>query len=246
MHKFEYVFVLDLRKCEPETSLVDAIESQLLSNVSKHHLEQFLTSHASECLYLFDGYDEMSVNETMLHGNILCGSRVIVTTRPNKVDTFFASHKEYVQVISEGFSKESVNKFVKTYFANSKETSENLLKTIYNNPEIENLSHFPLVLSMICVIWKDKNTLPSTLSELYCQTIQYLARHWRARDYSSMPFEEFKNQVQFDQIIVQLGRTALHGLLHDSKLVFKEDEFDSFQNCRTRVFLRNHIEKQRS
>ena len=229
LHKFEYVFAVDLRKCELETSLVDAIESQLLSNVSKYHLESFLTNYASECLYLFDGYDEMSANETILHSNLLCGSRVIVTTRPNKVDAFYESHKEYVQVISEGFSKESINKFVKTYFGNSKEISESLLKTIYDNPEIETLSHFPLVLSMICVIWKDKNTLPSTLSELYCQTIQYLARHWRARDYSSMPFEEFKNHVQFDQIMVRLGRTALRGLLHDSTLVFKEDEFDSFK-----------------
>ena len=229
LHKFKYVFALDLRKCGSDKCLVDEIESHLLSNVSKHHLESFLTNHASECLYLFDGYDEMSANETILHSNLLCGSRVIVTTRPNKVDAFYESHKEYVQVISEGFSKESINKFVKTYFGNSKEISESLLKTIYDNPEIETLSHFPLVLSMICVIWKDKNTLPSTLSELYCQTIQYLARHWRARDYSSMPFEEFKNHVQFDQIMVRLGRTALRGLLHDSTLVFKKDEFDSFK-----------------
>ena len=229
-HKFEYVFALDLRKCGSDKCLVDEIESQLLSNVSKHHLESFLTNHASECLYLFDGYDEMSANETILHSNLLCGSRVIVTTRPNKVDTFYESHKEYVQVISEGFSKENINKFVNTYFADSKEISEGLLKNIYNYPEIENLSHFPLVLSMICVIWKDKKILPSTLSDLYHQTVEYLARHWRTRDYPSMSFTEFKNQVKLKPIILKLGRTALHGLLHDLKLVFEEDEFDSPQS----------------
>ena len=227
--KFEYVFVLDLRKCEPGMCLVDAIESQLLSNVSKPHLEEFLTNHASDCLYLFDGYDEMSSNDMVLNSNLLCSSHVIVTTRPNKVITFTEKHNEYVQVISNGFSYASIERFVKKYFANSEEISEALLAAIDSNPVVEPLARFPLLLAMICVIWKNNNSFPNSVSELYHQTIEYLARHWKDREqkFESMSFEEFKNHNKFDQILVDIGKTALHGLLQDSKLIFKDDEFDS-------------------
>ena len=227
--KLEYVFVLDLRKCEPGMCLVDAIESQLLSNVSKPHLEEFLTNHASDCLYLFDGYDEMSSNDMVLNSSLLCSSHVIVTTRPNKVITFIEKHNEYVQVISNGFSYVSIERFVKKYFANSEEISEALLAAIDSNPVVRTLARFPLLLAMICVIWKNNNSFPNSVSELFHQTIEYLARHWKDREqkFESMSFKEFKNHNKFDQILVNIGKTALHGLLQDSKLIFKDDEFDS-------------------
>ena len=198
LHKFKYVFVLDLRKCETDMSLVGAIESQLFTSISKHQLEEFLTSRASECLYLFDGYDEMSTNDIILTSNLLCGSHVIVTTRPNKIDTFYQRHKQYIQVISKGFSEASIERFVKNYFENSEEISNALLKTIFNNPVVKTFARFPLLLAMICVIWKDRNAFPNTVSELYQQTIEYLARHWKAREpqFESTSYEEFQNSCQ--------------------------------------------------
>ena len=229
LDKFEYVFVVDLRQCEPDMCLVDAIRCQLLTNVSRQHLEEFLTNHASECLYLFDGYMEMSANDKLLKSDLLFGSHVIVTTRPNKVELFCENHKEYVQVISKGLSEASIARFIQTYFAKSKETSDRLLKTIFDNPSVKNLAHFPLLLSMICGIWKSQNTLPSAISELYRLAIDQLVCHMKAREphFVSMSSEEFENCFSIDQIMVHIGKTALHGLLQDLKLIFEEEDFSS-------------------
>ena len=229
LHKFEYVFVVDLRECEPGMCLVDAIESQLLANVSKQHLQEFLTNHASECLYLFDGYNEISTNDKVLKSGLLCGSHVIVTTRPKMVELFCDNHKEYTHVISEGLSDTSIEKFVKTYFAKSEETSDRLLKTIFDNPAAKTLAHFPLLLSMICGFWKSRNTFPGAITELYHHSIDQLVHHLKAHDpqFVTMSSEEFQNHINIDQIMVHIGKVALHGLLQDSKLIFKEEEFSS-------------------
>ena len=113
LHKFEYVFVLDLHKCETDTCLVDVIERQLLPNVSKDHLEQFLKNRASDCLYLFDGYGEVGTNDKVLKSNLLYDSHVIVTSRPSEIGQFYESYKEYAHVIAKGFSDVTIGKFVK-------------------------------------------------------------------------------------------------------------------------------------
>ena len=41
------------------------------------------------------------------------------------------------------------------------------------------------------------------------------------------PMKSFKIHVKLDQLLVHIGKTALHGLLQDSKLIFKDDEFGS-------------------
>ena len=229
LHKFEYVFLVDLRKCKPDMCLVDAIESQLIANVSKQHLQEFLTNHSSECLYLFDGYDEISVNDKVLKSDLLCNSHVIVTTRPNKVELFCENHKEYAKVISEGLSETSIARFVKTYFINSKTTSDRLLKTIWENPVVKNLARYPLLLSMICGVWKSGSEFPSTISELYYQAIDQLVHHMKAHEpqFASMSSEEFQNRIKIDQIMVHIGKIAFHGLLQNSKQIFKEEEFSS-------------------
>ena len=101
------------------------------------------------------------------------------------------------------------------------------MKPIFDNHVLRDLAHSPVLLSMICAIWKDKSTLPSTISELYHQIIEFLARHWRAREsqFASMSFEEITTLV--NSILVQIGKTAIHGLLQDSKSTFREEDFSS-------------------
>ena len=211
LHKFEYVFDVDLRKCKPGMSLLDAIESQLLTNVSKQQLEEFLTNHASECLYLLDGYNEMSTNDKMLESNLLCGSHVIVTTQSNKVELFHENHKEYVQVISEGFSETSITTFVKAYFANSEETSDRLLKTIFDNSVAKNLARVPLLLSMICDVWKRSgNSISGAISQLYHHTKDQLVRPMKPCEpqFAWMSSEKIQNLNEIDQILVNIVRTS--------------------------------------
>ena len=211
LHKFEFVFVVDLRRCEPDMCLVDAVGSQLPTNVSKQQLEEFLTNHASECLYLFDGYNEMSGNDKILKSNLLCGSHVIVTTRPNKVESFHDNHKKYVQVILEGFSETSITRFVKAYFANSEDTSDRLLKIIFDNSVAKIVARVPLILSMICCVWKkSRNTSPEAISELYHHAKDQLEQQTKPREpqHAPMSTEKLQIHLDFDQIMVHIVTTS--------------------------------------
>ncbi|XP_072043458.1 uncharacterized protein [Amphiura filiformis] len=235
LFKFDLVFLLDIRKFEPEMDLADAIKSQLLTHVPKQHIETYLSANADKCMYLFDGYDELSAGFRVLQSDLLCGSLVIVTTRPHKVDQFYDAHKEfmYVQVLLNGFSDRSVQQFVERYFGDEedKQRKQNLQDIIRRNNELRDLSHFPLLLGMICLIWQDKDELPKTISGLYQQVLEFSARHWKAREphFESLSFLEFKDQVELNQTMLLIGKTAFQGLTDNSRLIFQEDEFDSQQ-----------------
>ena len=228
---FEHVFLIDLRKIEANMDILDVIRSQLLGNVSRHILEEYLTMNADKCLYLFDGYDELRGGDKVLNSTLLCGSHVIVTSRPNKIDRFYQSHGDYVQVQIQGFSWEGCVKFIDTFFQDDNETknASDLVSEIKRSQMIKSMIHFPLLLGMICFIWKGASSLPTTVSQLFKLVTEYLVKHWKAREtcFASLSYEEFKEHVGFEKIMVEIGKTALHGLISDSKLIFKENEFGS-------------------
>ncbi|XP_072042796.1 protein NLRC5-like [Amphiura filiformis] len=249
LEKFDLVFALDMRKFQVNQDLFDAITNQLLPRVSGQELRNHIASTAGKCLFLFDGYDELGSNDTILSDNLLCGCQTIVITRPNKIDNFNSCYEGYVQVLLEGFSDDSIETFVSVFVSaqdqdtegDEKEEEEDeykecdcheckdcLLKELNKTKTIKSLSHFSLMLAMICVIWQQNKSLPGTISGLYHQVIEYLTRHWMARESSEMSFAQFKIHISFDQILIILGKTTLDGLVdQDSKLIFQEQEFDS-------------------
>ncbi|XP_072013987.1 NLR family CARD domain-containing protein 4-like [Amphiura filiformis] len=236
LEHFDLVFALDIRKFQVNQDLFDAITKQLLPSVSGPVLRNYISSNADKCLFLFDGYDELGSNDTILNEYLLCGCQTIVTTRPNKVDDFNRCYEGYIQVLLKGFSDKSIEKFVNAFVRVSDQDSkgeqdvhyQSILRALNKNETINNLAHFPLMLAMMCVIWQQNKTLPDTVSSLYHKVIEYLTRHWNAREAPKMSFAQFKSHISFDQLLIILGKTALEGLVdHDSKLIFQEDEFDS-------------------
>ena len=218
---FQLVFALDIRQFKPNQDIIDAIREQLLRRVSKESLEDYLSCN-SNFLFLFDGFDELGSNNQILSDDILCGSHTIVTTRSNKTDEFNSKYEGYVQVSLQGFSWWSIELFVKAFVRVSENNSEEanlLLKEIRKSEATESISHFPLLLAMMCIIWKQERSLPDTISALYEKVIQYLVKHWHTKELHSAAAQE---------ILIKLGEIALKGLVDEnSKLIFKEDDFDS-------------------
>ena len=228
---FQLVFALDIRKFQPDQDLIDAVREQLLPHVSKETLRNYLSCHSSSCLFLFDGYDEIGSNTKILSDNMICGFHTIVTTRPKAASGFNDAQRGYVQVSLEGFSQRSIEEFVRSFFRLSYSNSGyevSFLEALRNNETIYNLSHFPLMLSMMCVLWKQEKSLPNLVTVLYKKIMEYLVRHWKSRELSNASVSKFKEQVALDNLLLKLGQTALHGLVDDnSKLIFQENDFES-------------------
>ena len=223
---FTLLFALDIRRFQANQDLIDAIREQLLCLVPKKKLQNYISCNASRCLFLFDGFDELGSNDKILSDNMLCGCHTIVTTRPNKTDKFIINNDHYVQVTLKGFSHNSIIMFVESFFStqeeNKKEGREQaklLLKKICTVQDTFNLSKFPLMLAMMCIIWKHEQSLPSTISALYHKVIEYLIKHWRTR--------ESKQQADVQEILIKLGNIALQGLYNNSQLIFEESDFNS-------------------
>ena len=80
---------------------------------------------------------------------------------------------------------------------------------------------------MMCVLWKQEKSVPNSVVVVYNKVIEYLVRHWKNRELSKTSISHFKEQVALEDVLLKLGKTALHGLVDDSKLIFQENDFES-------------------
>ena len=231
--RFRLVFVLDVRRIGKGESLEDAIRKQLLPNISKEDILNIFKHENASCLWLIDGYDEISSEgiedmAEMLENPILSRCWVIMTTRPHMIDIFNQhcnSYHEYVHVNVSGFSYESIGKYVKKFFQlqypegdslSHKDHAQSLIRRIKNVPILRSLSSYPILLLMICHLWLDKSEqeeqdLPENLTQLYREGIEYLNKHWLER------YGKDK-----DKILLELGRVAIKHLFRD-ELSFKAE-----------------------
>ena len=217
--RFKLVITLDVRKFRPGENLQNVIENQLLTGEKIDCITEELCNLGTKCLYLVDGFDEISQqvweNETqVLDSPLLENSFVIVTTRPHMVDRFCQRYfMKIVHVYLSGFSPRHVNEYVAKFFKMHEKSSlaKSLFDKIESVPLLKSLSTFPILLLMLCHLWLDQkcdHDLPESLTELYYEAITYLNKHWE---------ERYKKDK--DEIILQLGNVAIDSLF-EGRLVF--------------------------
>ena len=212
LEMFDLLITLDVRKFKVEQTLEQAIKSQLLPGVSEETIAEVLSELGPKCLFLIDGYDEMSEqsweNENqVLDSPLLDDSFVIITSRPYVVDKFCQKYqRKCVHVQVKGFSESQVHEYVKRFFKVQNKTSlaESLSRRIKNAPLLRSLSTSPILLLMLCHLWLDKESedLPESFTEIYVEAIEYLNKHWQ----ESCIREK-------DEVLEELGKVALDNLL---------------------------------
>ena len=206
--RFNLVIALDVRRIKKGTSLENAIRKQLLPKISAEEISTILGHEHESCLCLIDGYDELSSESVedmadILDHPLLSTCWVIMTTRPHMISLFnqhCKSYHEYVHVEVSGFSKESIEQYVKKFFqlqahgVTTTNLSASFLRRIQTVPILDSLSSHPILLLMLCHLWLDKQEqgeqdLPDNLTEIYKEAIEYLNKHWWKR------FEKDKERV---------------------------------------------------
>ncbi|XP_071806691.1 NLR family CARD domain-containing protein 4-like [Asterias amurensis] len=232
LQQFELVFVIRMSAVEQSTELIDSIFDQLLSGVTsvdKNSLSSFISHNQEKVLFLFDGFDELKTRalDKALFGSILkilnrkkdreCF--VVVTTRPSHYDklvTRSSIQEPFTQVKVEGFDEEDIKKYVKRFYSDEHDKAEGLIRRIKSSNALSDLAKSPMLLLLMCILWREDSKLPETMSRIYSEALEYIFH--RKTDLSSDEVSKVTNE---------LGKIALLGLLApEQQLAFPEQVFE--------------------
>ena len=131
-------------------------------------------------LVLLDGWDELPASKRQqdsFYSSLLCGkplpfASVIVTSRQSaSIELHRVENIDHFVVI-DGFTEESMQKFIELEFAGDEESGIDLVRNLEQNPTIRGLCMVPLNCSIVCYLWKvTRGNLPPTMTELYSNLI---------------------------------------------------------------------------
>ena len=237
LKKYKLVFVLKMHALEQTSDLIDAIYNQLLNedtDIDKSYLRSYIHDNPGKVLILLDGFDELmttTLSETSF-GTILKilnrkrsrGCSVVVTTRPSHFHTLVGGdslvQQPYNHVKVLGFQAGNIEKYVQKFYSQEHDNdnkARELVQKIQSSDALSGLVKSPMLLFLICLLWKEESTLPQTMSRLYRKALRFI-------------FERKEKQMQEDEVlrvVTEIGKVALEGLLSPQQcLSFPEKEFE--------------------
>lgn len=225
LSRYQLVFILGMHEIlDRDSTLEDLIFQQILpedSKVSKQGLIEYISSHAKDVLLLFDGLDEdgssILTNKSgqiaqILHNRKLRSSCVVLTTRPHRVDDLEDYQRSYVHVNVTGFSEENIAQYIAKLIQNQ-DSSRRLLVKLRRQPNIMAMAKTPVLLLMICLLWKDQGRLPATKTQLYRETMTYLWQIYQKKiGKNSVVDSQGSYADGLESLLDELGKVALEGL----------------------------------
>ncbi|XP_033646433.1 LOW QUALITY PROTEIN: uncharacterized protein LOC117305678 [Asterias rubens] len=236
LQQFELVFVLRMSAVEQNTQLIDSIFDQLLdedTGVDKNLLSSFISHNPGKVLLLLDGFDELktrALNEDLFGSILKTMNRkknrecfVVITTRPShyhKLVTKSLIREPFTKVRVEGFDKKAIKMYVKRFYSDEHDTAERLIRRIKSSNVLADMAKSPMLLQLMCILWKEDSKLPGTVSRIYSEALEYIFVRKSDRNPDMPPDELLK-------VTNELGKIALHGLLApEQQLAFPEEDFE--------------------
>jgi len=221
-NEFENVVYIALREWN---------EDGLESIIKKIYFEEKYKDEAieidpSKTLFFFDGYDELS-EISLLHGAIKKYNlqNYIITSRPYGYRKSDFDVNEVFETI--GFTDENVTAYIDNFFEEQSHKT-NLQNFLKQNINIKHIAYIPLMLEMICSLWREKAKAnqsflsPMTMTELYSEVIEYIFS-----EYSEINKTDYIQEKE-DEIFDYLGKIAFEGLKRQvivlDKSIIKENK----------------------
>ena len=238
LKNFELVVAVNLKEVSKCQSLKDVIR---LSNVFAKEdkcmtegLVDYITNNQEKVLLIFDGYDEYrsgldSEIYEIFSGKSLRSCCVLITTRISKADELRGG--EDLQAEITGFSELDRNDFMRRFLSNDEisNLSEHLFKRKLNE-----LAKVPLLLLFLCTLWKKGQSkhFPKTKTKLYLDIIEFVLNH----SHSKQSSPRYVEVASFKDILSEMGKVALQGLLNDDHL-FEYSQLSDSVRCDESVFI---------
>ena len=153
--------------------------------LSKQVAEEIAEQHGESVMFIMDGWDELtelkdtSVIKKILHRRLLRKSSLLVTSRPHASFELirYWNQKYYQRYEAIGFTQDQITAAITKYFKNDEEKGKDLLQQMQDKSGVMNLCYIPLNLAIVLHVYKQENTLPETLTQLYNIFMRNLLTH---------------------------------------------------------------------
>ena len=230
----QYSLVVLLRLREERVQKVTSVSQLFLSYESKDKdtlVEEVLKSQGKGILFILDGFDELpktlqkeSFFISLMKGEVLPASTVLVTSRPSATAELLTSCRPQKRVEILGFTQESVEAYARSIFSSDPTKLEKFLAyiSISNNPAINSLMYVPLNAAIIVQIYQDSYyrnisaTLPHTLTELYTQLCLTVLRRYVKTDDISTADKLQDIPMPLHKQFLQLCKIAFEGIKNEA------------------------------
>ena len=238
LKNFELVVAVNLKEVSKRQSLKDVISfSNVFAKEDKYMTEglvDYIANNQEKVLLIFDGYDEYrcgcnSEIYEIFNGKSLRNCRVLITTRISKADELRGG--EDLQAEITGFSEVDRNDFMRRFL--SDDEVSNLRKHLYER-KLNELAKVPLLLLFLCTLWKKGQSkhFPKTKTTLYMDIIEFVLNH----SHSKQSSPRYVEVASFKDILSEMGKVALQGLLNDDHL-FEYSQLSDSVRCDESVFI---------
>ena len=243
LKNFELVVAVDLKEVSKCQSLRDVITlSNVFAEEDKYMTEglvDYISNNQEKVLLIFDGYDQYRVGcaseiYELFHGNSLRNCCVLITTRISRADELrggAAGRKDALYAEITGFSEVDRKDFMRR-FLDSEEVSN--LQDHLKRRKLDELAKVPLLLLFFCTLWKrgQSKHFPKTKTSLYMAIVQFILDHSQSNQ--SPP--KYDEVASFKEILSEIGKVALQGLLKDDHL-FEYSQLSDSVRCDESVFI---------
>ena len=220
LEKFNLLLLIRLRDVCGISDLCTMLKTaELLSAddpMAVNNLCEYVRQNQEKVLLILDGYDEYSGGKSSLIHQIWRGSQlrdccVMITTRPVKEDELrVPSHAQFEL---NGFdSWEQKEQFARKILPDEEDV-EGLLEYLEEH-DLEEMAEIPLLLLMLCLLWKKKKPqLPTSRGEIYVEFIQTLLDHMAIKDSDNVATD--KSIDEYQEELSKIGKLAFDALLED-------------------------------
>ena len=238
LRNFELVVAVNLKevsKCERLTDIIRL--SNVFAKEDKYMTEglmNYITNNQEKVLLIFDGYDEYrsgcdSEIYKIFRGNSLRSCCVLITSRISKADELRGGEDLHAEIT--GFSKVDGQTFMRRFLTHDEVFL--LQREIYKR-KLNELAEVPLLLLFFCLLWRKGQFkhFPETKAKLYLDIIQFILNH----SYSKQSPPQYVEVTSFKEILSEIGKVALQGLLKDDHL-FEYSQLSDSVRCDESVFI---------
>ena len=142
-------------------------------------------SHGKGLLIIFDGWDELStqLRQSSLPTEIICKQllhkcSVVVTSRSYASSSLLEITSVNKHVAIMGFLEEEINTVIKGTLENNPQIAQELIDELQIRNDVLSLCYVPLICSIVILVYRKSENLPTTLTQLYENFIlQTIRRH---------------------------------------------------------------------
>ncbi|XP_038069472.1 uncharacterized protein LOC119738634 [Patiria miniata] len=217
------LFFIELKSMKT-SCIIDAVFDQCFARDIKpqrKELIKIITDHPKESVFLLDGLDELrpgllDLDENvkyciydLLHNKVLRGSRVLVATRPHKVQDIWKCKRRFALVHTYGFTSEGTNQYIKKHFTgDTKSTAEMLITCLQKKDLWKNMAQIPILCQIMCIVFSNYAELSDRVTTMYERFTKVLAQR-------RCPENEHREEVEkkLDSELKDLGEAAFQALI---------------------------------